>query len=93
MRDVEIWHIWKQDHLEDLPETFDKSIFHVGVMQLQGNGLYTALLIKVFAYLKAGNPQRSHDETITGQARTRSGSASVCAFFTPAHSRAAPPPA
>jgi len=30
-----------------------KSIFHIRAMQLQGHGLYTALLIKVFAYLLA----------------------------------------
>ena len=30
-----------------------KSIFHIRSMQLQGNGLYTALLIKVLAYLLA----------------------------------------
>src|SRR5205823_10849185 len=28
-----------------------KSIFHMRSMQLQGDGLYTALLIKVFAYV------------------------------------------
>ena len=30
-----------------------KSIFHMRSMQLQGDGLYTALLIKVLAYLLA----------------------------------------
>ena len=30
-----------------------KSIFQLRSMQLQGDGLYTALLIKVFAYLLA----------------------------------------
>ena len=30
-----------------------KSIFQLHSMQLQGDGLYTALLIKVFAYLLA----------------------------------------
>jgi len=30
-----------------------KSIFHMRSMQLQDDGLYTALLIKVFAYLLA----------------------------------------
>jgi len=30
-----------------------KSIFQIRSMQLQGDGLYTALLIKVFAYLLA----------------------------------------
>ena len=30
-----------------------KSIFHMRSMQLQDDGLYTALLIKVFAYLFA----------------------------------------
>jgi len=30
-----------------------KSIFHIRSMQLQGDGLYTALLIKVLSYLLA----------------------------------------
>ena len=36
-----------------------KSIFHIRSMQLQGDGLYTALLIKVLAYLLALRLQAS----------------------------------
>jgi Transposase DDE domain len=53
MRGAEIWHIWKQHHLIECFWKILKSIFHIRSMQLQGNGLYTALLIKVFAYLLA----------------------------------------
>jgi hypothetical protein len=53
MRGAEIWHIWKQQHLIECFWKMLKSIFHIRAMQLQGNGLYTALLIKVFAYLLA----------------------------------------
>ena len=52
-RGAEIWHIWKQHHLIECFWKILKSIFHMRSMQLQGNGLYTALLIKVFAYLLA----------------------------------------
>jgi Transposase DDE domain len=53
MRGAEIWHIWKQHHLIECFWKILKSIFHIRAMQLQDNGLYTALLIKVFAYLLA----------------------------------------
>jgi len=53
MRGAEIWHIWKQHHLIECFWKILKSIFHSRSMQLQGNGLYTALLIKVLAYLLA----------------------------------------
>src|SRR5881397_2503771 len=53
MRGAEIWHIWKQHHLIECFWKILKSIFHIRAMQLQGHGLYTALLIKVFAYLLA----------------------------------------
>jgi hypothetical protein len=53
MRGAEIWHIWTQHHLIECFWKILKSIFHIRAMQLQGNGLYTALLIKVFAYLLA----------------------------------------
>jgi len=53
MRGAEIWHIWKQHHLIECFGKILKSIFHIRSRQLQGNGLYTALLIKVFAYLWA----------------------------------------
>jgi hypothetical protein len=49
MRGGEIWHIWKQHHLIECFWKILKSIFHIRAMQLLGNGLYTALLIKVFA--------------------------------------------
>jgi hypothetical protein len=53
LRGAEIWHIWKQHHLIECFWKILKSIFHIRSMQLPGNGLYTALLIKVFAYLLA----------------------------------------
>jgi hypothetical protein len=53
MRGAEIWHIWKQHHLIECFWKSLKSIFHIRAMQLQRDGLYTALLIKVFAYLLA----------------------------------------
>ena len=56
MRGAEIWHIWKQHHLIECFWRILKSIFHIRSMQLQGNGLYTALLIKVLAYLLAIRP-------------------------------------
>ena len=53
MRGAEIWHIWKQHHLIECFWKILKSIFHIRAMQLQGHGLYTALLIKILAYLLA----------------------------------------
>jgi hypothetical protein len=53
MRGAEIWHIWKQHHLIECFWKILKSIFHIRAMQLPGDGLYTALLIKVFAYVLA----------------------------------------
>src|SRR6266511_2970407 len=53
LRGAEIWHIWKQHHLIECFWKILKSIFQIRSMQLQGNGLYTALLIKVLAYLLA----------------------------------------
>jgi hypothetical protein len=41
------------DHLIECFWKILKSIFHIRSMQLQGDGLYTALLIKVLAYLLA----------------------------------------
>jgi hypothetical protein len=53
MRGAEIWHIWKQHHqIECFWKTL-KSVFHIQAMHLQGDGLYTALLIKVLAYILA----------------------------------------
>jgi len=43
-----MWHIWKQHHVIECFWKIMKSIFHMRSMQLQGDGLYTALLIKVF---------------------------------------------
>ena len=53
LRGAEIWHIWKQHHAIECFWKIMKSIFQIRSMQLQGDGLYTALLIKVFAYLLA----------------------------------------
>src|SRR5882724_10959135 len=53
MRGAEIWPIWKQHHVIEGFWKILKSIFQIRSMQLQGDGLYTALLIKVFAYLLA----------------------------------------
>jgi len=53
MRGAEIWHIWKQHHLIECFWKLLKSLFHIRSMQLQGDGLYTALLIKVLGYLLA----------------------------------------
>jgi hypothetical protein len=53
MRGAEVWHIWQQHHLIECFWKILKSLFHIRAMQLQGDGLYTALLIKVFAYLLA----------------------------------------
>jgi len=53
MRGAEIWHIWQQQHLIECFWKILKSVFHIRAMQLQGHGLYTALLIKVLAYLLA----------------------------------------
>lgn len=53
MRGAEIWHIWKQHHLIECFWKILKSIFHIRSMQLQGDGLYASLLMKVLAYLLA----------------------------------------
>ena len=53
LRGAEIWHIWQQHHVVECFWKIMKSIFQIRSMQLQGDGLYTALLIKVFAYLLA----------------------------------------
>ena len=53
MRGAEMWHIWKQPHVIECFWKIMKSIFHIRSMQLQGDGLYTALLIKVLSYLLA----------------------------------------
>lgn len=53
LRGAAIWHIWKQHHVIEGCWKIMKSIFQIRFMHLQGDGLYTALLIKVFAYLLA----------------------------------------
>jgi hypothetical protein len=53
MRGAEMWHVWKQHHVIECFWKIMKSIFHIRSMQLQGDGLYTALLIKVLSYLLA----------------------------------------
>lgn len=53
LRGAEIWHIWKQHHGIECFWKMMKSIFQLRAMHLQGDGLYTALLIKVIAYLLA----------------------------------------
>jgi hypothetical protein len=53
LRGAEIWHIWQQHHVIEYFWKIMKSIFQLRSMHLQGDGLYTALLIKVFAYLLA----------------------------------------
>jgi len=53
LRGAEIWHIWKQHHVIECFWKIMQSIVQIRLMHLQGDGLYTALLIKVFAYLLA----------------------------------------
>jgi hypothetical protein len=53
LRGAEIWHIWKPHHVIECFWKMMKSIFQLRSMHLQGDGLYTALLIKVIAYLLA----------------------------------------
>jgi hypothetical protein len=52
-RGAEIWHMWKQQHLIECFWKILKSICQIRSMQLQGDGLYTSLLIKVLTYLLA----------------------------------------
>jgi hypothetical protein len=53
LRGADIWHIWKHHHKVECFWKIMKSIFQMRSMQLQDDGLYTTLLIKVFAYLLA----------------------------------------
>jgi hypothetical protein len=53
MRGAEMWHVWKQHHVIEGFWKIMKSIFHIRSMQLQGDGLYTALLTKILSYLLA----------------------------------------
>ena len=50
-RGAELWHIWKQHHIIEHFWKILKSVLGIKSMRLQGNGVYTALLIKVVAYL------------------------------------------
>jgi hypothetical protein len=53
LRGAEIWHMWQQHHVIECFWKTMKSIVPIRFMHLQGDGLYTAVLIKVFAYLLA----------------------------------------
>jgi hypothetical protein len=53
LRGAEIWHIWQQPHVMECFWKIRKAIVQIRFMHLQGDGRYTALLIKVFAYLLA----------------------------------------
>ena len=53
MRGAEIWHLWTQQHLIECVWKILQSIVHMRSMPWQGNGLYTAWLIKVFASVLA----------------------------------------
>jgi hypothetical protein len=53
LRGAEMWHVWKQHHVIEQFWKIMKSILHIRSMQLQGDGLYTALLTKVLSYLLA----------------------------------------
>jgi hypothetical protein len=52
-RGAEIWHIWKQHHIIEFFWKMFKSVFKINSMQLQGDGLYAGLLVKVLSYLLA----------------------------------------
>jgi hypothetical protein len=52
-RGAEIWHIWKQHHLIEFFWKMLKSVFKINSMQLQGDGLYAGLLVKMLSYLLA----------------------------------------
>lgn len=53
MRGAEIWRIWKQHHLIEHFWKILKSVFKIKSMQLQGDGLYAGLPVKIFSYLLA----------------------------------------
>jgi hypothetical protein len=50
LRGAEIWHIWKHHHVIECFWKVLKSVLGIKSMQLQGDGLYASLLIKVLAY-------------------------------------------
>ena len=51
LRGAEIWHIWKQHMWIEWFWKMLKTVCKITSMRLRGIGLYTGLLIKVFAYL------------------------------------------
>jgi len=53
MRGAAMWHSWKQPHVIEGFWKIMQSIFPRRSRQRQGDGLSTALLIKVFAYVLA----------------------------------------
>ena len=53
MRGAEIWHIWKNHNLIEYFWKILKSTFKIKSMRLQGDGIYTGLLVKIFSYLLA----------------------------------------
>jgi hypothetical protein len=53
MRGAEIWHIWKHHNLIENFWKILKSTFKIKSMRLQGDGIYTGLLVKIFSYLLA----------------------------------------
>ena len=53
LRGAAIWHIWQQPHVIACFWKSMKSLFQLRAMHLQGDGLSTALLIKVCASLLA----------------------------------------
>jgi hypothetical protein len=53
LRGAELWHMWQQHHVIEGFWKIMQSMFQSRFMHLQGDGLYTAVRIKVFAYLLA----------------------------------------
>jgi hypothetical protein len=53
LRGAELWHMWQQPHVIEGFWKSMQSMFQSRFMHLQGDGLYTALRITVFAYLLA----------------------------------------
>ncbi|MDM8551468.1 transposase [Desulfobacterales bacterium HSG2] len=56
LRGAEIWRIRKQHHIIECFWKILKSVLGIKSMRLRGDGLYTALLIKVIAYMLAIRP-------------------------------------
>ena len=51
LRGAELWPMWQQPHVMEGFWKIMQAMFQSRFMHLQGDGLYTALRIKVFAYL------------------------------------------